>query len=147
MIFKNILVAIDESQQAAAALDLAIELSRAVSASLTIVHAIDPARIAAASTDTMAANTVEIELDELQTAGRDLLEKAVARAKAAGLEAMSLLRDGIPAATILDTARRSNCDLIVIGTHGRHGVARMFVGSCAESVLRDSTVPVLIKRS
>ena len=147
MTFKNILVAVDESQQAAAALDIAIELARAVGASLTIVHAIDPALVAAASADTMAANTVEIELDELQNAGRELLEKAVARGKAAGLETMSMLRDGAPAATILDTARRSNCDLIVIGTHGRHGVARMFVGSCAESVLRESTVPVLIKRS
>lgn len=147
MSFKNILVAVDESQQAAAALDIAIELARAVGASLTIVHAIDPALVASASADTMAANTVEIELDELQNAGRELLEKAVARAKAAGLETMSMLRDGAPAATILDTARRSNCDLIVIGTHGRHGVARMFVGSCAESVLRESTVPVLIKRS
>ena len=147
MIFKNVLVAVDESPQADAALALAIELAREVSASLTIVHAMDPSIVATAGADTMASTAIEIELDELQAAGKELLEKAVARAKAAGLEVMSILRDGVPATTILDTARRSNCDLIVIGTHGRHGVARMVLGSCAESVLRESTVPVLIKRS
>jgi nucleotide-binding universal stress UspA family protein len=147
MTFKNILAAIDDSPQAAAALDLAIELARAVGASLVVVHAIDPALLATASADVMASNAVEIELDELQTAGKELLEKAAARAKAAGVEVTTSLRDGFPAPTILDTARRSECDLIVIGTHGRRGVARIFLGSCAESVLRDSPVPVLIKRS
>jgi nucleotide-binding universal stress UspA family protein len=147
MIFKSILVAIDESPQAAAALDLAIDVARAVGASLTIVHAMDPGLTATVGAESMAGNALEIELDELQAAGKELMDTAVRRAKGAGLEVMSILRDGSPAATILDTARRSACDLIVIGTHGRHGVARVFLGSCAESVLRDSPVPVLVKRS
>ncbi|MGH7684242.1 MAG: universal stress protein, partial [Vulcanimicrobiaceae bacterium] len=92
-------------------------------------------------------NVLEIEMDELQTAGKELLETAAARVRAAGVDVTTLLRDGLPAATILDTARHSDCDVIVLGTHGRHGVARVFLGSCAESVLRDSPVPVLIKRS
>lgn len=147
MLFTNILAAVDESPQAAAALDLAIELARAVGASLTVVHAIDPHLIATAGAEAAAGNAVEIELDDLQAAGKDLLETAVARGKAAGLDVTSFLRDGPAAATIVDTARRSECDLIVIGTHGRRGVARMVLGSCAERVLRDSPVPVLVKRS
>ncbi|MGH7660606.1 MAG: universal stress protein [Vulcanimicrobiaceae bacterium] len=146
MSFKNILAAVDESPQAAAALDLAIELARAVGASLTVVHAMDPSLIATAGADG-AGNVLEIEMDELQTAGKELLETAAARVRAAGVDVTTILRDGLPAATILDTARHSDCDVIVLGTHGRHGVARVFLGSCAESVLRDSPVPVLIKRS
>ena len=145
--FKAILVAVDESPQAAAALELAIGLAKTLGASLTLVHAIDPAAIASAADDAAAATAMEIELDELQTAGKELLEATSARARAAGIAASTVVRDGAPSAVILDTARRTGSDLIVIGTHGRHGVARLFVGSCAEAVLRESPVPVLVKRS
>lgn len=145
--FQAILVAVDESPQSAAAVDLAIGLAKALGSSLTLVHVVDPAAIASAASDAAAAPVMEMELDELQTAGKELLEATSGRARAAGVKATTVLRDGAPAATILDTARRSECDLIVIGTHGRHGVARLFLGSCAETVVRESTIPVLIKRS
>ena len=145
--FSRILVAVDESPQAALALDLAIELAKTVSGSITLVHAIDPGSIATAATDAGATTVMEIELDELQAAGRELIDATTARVRAAGVEVEGIVRDGSPAATIVDTARRTNSDLIVIGTHGRHGVARIFLGSCAEGVLRDSPVPVLVKRS
>jgi nucleotide-binding universal stress UspA family protein len=146
-VFKAILVAVDESPQAAAALDLAIGLAKTLGAALTLVHAIDPAAIASAADDAAAASAMEIELEELQTAGLQLVEAASAKARAAGISAATVVRDGTPSTVILDTARRTDSDLIVIGTHGRHGVARFFVGSCAEAVLRESPVPVLIKRS
>ena len=146
MTFKNVLVAIDDSPQASAALDLAISLSHDLGASLAIVHCVDPAIVAAAAGSEGAA-VVEIELDELETAGKELLETASRRAKAAGLDVTAIMRNGDPAPTIVDTARHSDCDLIVLGTHGRHGMTRLFLGSCAESVLRQSPVPVLVKRS
>lgn len=145
--FSHILVAVDESPQAASALDLAIELAKTLSASITLLHVIDPGSVASAASDVGAASVMEIEIDELQAAGHELLDATSAKVRAAGIAVDSTLRDGIPAATIVDTAKRTNSDLIVIGTHGRHGVARAFLGSCAEGVLRDSTVPVLVKRS
>jgi nucleotide-binding universal stress UspA family protein len=145
--FKRILVAVDESPQAASALDLAIELAKDVKAALTLVHVLDPGAIASTADDAAAATVVEIELDELQSAGKELLEASAARVREAGLEVDTIMRDGVPAETILDTAERSNAELIVIGTHGRHGVARFFLGSCAEAVLRQSPMPVLVKRS
>ena len=145
--FKEILVAVDDSEQANAALDLAIELGRTLGSALTLVHALDPGKIAASAGDVGAGAALEIELEELQDAGKELMAGAVERVRAAGLSATPIVRDGVPAPTILDTARRSACDLIVIGTHGRHGVARLFIGSTAETVLRESPIPVLIKRS
>jgi len=56
-------------------------------------------------------------------------------------------REGDPATEILQTARESQCDLIVLGTHGRTGLDRLFMGSVAESVLRRATCPVLTVRS
>lgn len=145
--FRNILVAIDESPQSAAALDLALELGKTLKSRITLVHALDPAAIASTADDAGAASVMEIELDELQSAGKELLEATSQRVRDAGLEVESIVRDGIPAQTILDTATRANCDLIVMGTHGRHGIERFFIGSCAEQVLRESPVPVLVKRS
>jgi nucleotide-binding universal stress UspA family protein len=145
--FTNILVAIDESPQAAAAIDLAVELAKTLKSRITLVHALDPAALATSADDAGATSVMEIELDELQTAGKALVETTAARVREAGLTVESIVRDGVPAQVILDTAVRSNCDLIVIGTHGRHGIERFFIGSCAEQVLREAAIPVLVKRS
>lgn len=145
--FRNILVAVDESPQAASGIDLATDLAKALKARLTLVHALDPAVLAASADDAGSVSVMEIELDELQAAGKELVEATAARIRKAGIEVDAIVRDGVPARVILDTAKRSNCDLIVMGTHGRHGIERFFLGSCAEAVLRESPIPVLVKRS
>lgn len=53
------------------------------------------------------------------------------------------LVEGDPADEILAAARQGNCDLIVLGTHGRTGLARLLMGSVAEKVLRNASCPVL----
>ena len=59
----------------------------------------------------------------------------------------SQLRGGLPADSILDSARTLPCDLIVMGTHGRRGISHAFSGSVAEAVLRKALCPVLTVRS
>jgi nucleotide-binding universal stress UspA family protein len=54
-----------------------------------------------------------------------------------------LLKEGDPATEILSTAKANDCDLIVMGTHGRTGVSRLLMGSVAEQVLRHAACPVL----
>jgi nucleotide-binding universal stress UspA family protein len=61
-------------------------------------------------------------------------------------EAQVLIELGPPHVGILDAVKQHNADLIVMGTHGRKGVARFFLGSTAERVLRDRTCPVLVLR-
>jgi len=58
-----------------------------------------------------------------------------------------LLEEGDPAATIMQVARERNCDLIVIGSHGRTGLSRLLMGSVAETVLRKASCPVLTVKS
>jgi nucleotide-binding universal stress UspA family protein len=53
---------------------------------------------------------------------------------------------GPPAASIIDAARLYQADLIVMTTHGRSGVGRLFYGSVAESVLRGTTIPIFLRR-
>jgi nucleotide-binding universal stress UspA family protein len=145
--FKHILVAIDESSQSAAGLDLAIELAKTLKSSITLVHALDPAALATSADDAGSTSVMEIEVDELQAAGKELMEATSERVRSAGIAVEAIVRDGVPAKVILDTATRSNCDVIVMGTHGRHGIERFFLGSCAEQVLREASMPVLVKRS
>ena len=67
----------------------------------------------------------------------------------AGITAKGELRDvaaGHVAKAIVETASDRGIDLIVMGSHGRRGFARMFMGSVAEGVLRASSVPVLVVR-
>ena len=83
-----------------------------------------------------------VPLPEMQ---KEILEAD--RTKLEGLAADSgaecRVVEGAAAAEILDTARNESCDLIVIGTHGRGGVARLLLGSVAEAVLRHAPCPVL----
>ena len=81
--------------------------------------------------------------------GQRLLAKASEQAKAQGVATETSLHDldgGRVADAIVEEARKSRCDLIVIGTHGRRGVSRAMLGSDAENVVRNSPVPVLLVR-
>jgi universal stress protein A len=57
------------------------------------------------------------------------------------------LVEGDPATEILREARESNCDLIVLGTHGRTGLAHLLMGSVAEKVVRKASCPVLVAKA
>ena len=95
--FRNILVAIDESPQSAAALDLAIELGKKLRSTITLVHALDPGALASTADDAGAASVMEIELDELQSAGKELLEATSQRVRDAGLRPADAGAAGRPA--------------------------------------------------
>jgi nucleotide-binding universal stress UspA family protein len=65
---------------------------------------------------------------------------------AAGIAVKVSLLGGAPADTILEVARDTSSDLIVMGTHGRRGLSHVLTGSVTEGVLRRGTIPVLAVR-
>jgi universal stress protein A len=75
------------------------------------------------------------------------LAATLARAKRERVRAQAIFAEGLPADEILRAARRARADLIVMGTHGRTGVSRVFMGSVAERVVRESRCPVLTVRA
>ncbi len=96
------------------------------------------------------ATYVRDVLPRLRRNGERLLEDARARVAAAGIAVDSVLSECFAKQTsdvVLDQAKEWQADLIVIGTHGRRGVDRLFMGSDAEQVLRGAEVPVLLVRS
>ena len=74
------------------------------------------------------------------------LDRAVAKARAARVRTRGLLREGVAHEQIVRVARAQHAKLIVIGTHGRTGVARFFLGSVAARVAATAPCPVLTVR-
>jgi nucleotide-binding universal stress UspA family protein len=89
-------------------------------------------------------------LDQLNADARRWAERHLAKlrekAKAAGVRAVALMMDGEPAQQIVRAARSKRADLIVVGTHGRTGLNKFFVGSVAQRVVVTAPCPVVTVR-
>jgi nucleotide-binding universal stress UspA family protein len=146
-VFRRILHATDFSGASRPALIRAIALARQSRATLQVVHALPPLALAVGGDFAMPPRTYEaIERRDRQRAQRQLTA-LVRRARKAGVRATALLLDGVPHEQIPRAARRTRADLIVIGTHGRTGVSKLFLGSVAERLVRLAPCPVLTVRS
>lgn len=150
--FKRVLVAVDGSPTSRRALKLAVDLAAHHRAKLFALHVIDERAIGLglSASGYVAPAYVEGLIDALRKAGRKLLAAAQRSARAAGQPIQGLLIESLGegvAHTILDEAHKVRADLIVLGTHGRRGVARIVMGSDAETVVREARVPVLLVRA
>lgn len=145
--FKRILVAVDASETGKLALQTAIGLAAESQAQLRIVHAVETANVNMGAEFPASAEASE----GLVKNGREVLRGAEASATAAGLApetnliTLDTLHRRIPEAIASD-AETWPADLIVIGTHGRRGLSRLFLGSVAEGVARRAEIPVLLLR-
>jgi nucleotide-binding universal stress UspA family protein len=141
--FKRILVAVDASEISNLALQAAIRLASEQQASLRIAHVIDTTDINSEHLDQSGM------LESLTKNGQSILGKAEAAATAAGvavetsLVKIETMNQRISEA-IASEAEAWPADLIVIGTHGRRGLTRLFLGSVAEGTARLATKPVLL---
>ena len=143
MSFKRILIAVDESAFAAHAADIGIDLAKSLKAEMAFIHAVDPSVGRAASEIGVPADKL-IAMEEQDA--KHLLSAFRERAGASPA-ALEFLEIGKPATKIVEAAKSWPADLIVIGSHGRGGVARLLLGSVAEAVVRQASCPVLVVRA
>jgi universal stress protein A len=139
--YKHILVAIDlhpNFDQIAA--KRALEMATVCKAKLTIVHAVE--HINAYGIAQAYPSVFELE-QELLTQAKDELAKLCEHLKIDAAEVV--VEVGSPKLVILDTVKRVNADLIVVGSHGRHGIS-ILLGSTANAVLHHATCDVLAVR-
>ncbi len=141
MTFRRVLIALDSSAIAAHALEVALGLARALGAEVALVHVVDP-KLAIAPEAGVPAATL---MAEAKREGQELLTAAAARA-ASPAPPWQFLREGKPSGEVIAAAREWAADLIVLGTHGRSGVARAVLGSTAEAVVRHAPCPVVVVR-
>ncbi|HJU29002.1 MAG TPA: universal stress protein [Candidatus Binataceae bacterium] len=138
--FRKILCPIDFDDNSLEAVDTAGNLARQNDATLFVLH-ITPIVLP----PTGMPMYVDIYKSQEETAARKL--RQIARSHLTGLKYELLTLVGDPASGILKTEKAIGADLVVMGTHGRRGVSRFFLGSVAEYVVRESTCPVLTVRA
>jgi len=144
--FNRILVPTDFSPPSAAALEYARALAMTYGSSLRILHVInDSTGESDFVSDSFAPSTDEIRA-ELLTEARERLGCTLSAVDCARFHVHCDALIGQPAKAIVDHASAINADLIVMGTHGRTGLAHLLMGSVAEHVVRAATCPVLTVR-
>src|SRR5688572_15604499 len=139
--FKKILIAIDGSQPAVAAIEAGVELAGQLDAKVVLLHVVD---VSAAFLPEVGITDRE-RLADLHRVGEGVLTHAIARVPAS-VKAERLLVEGEPADAIITAAREWSADAIVLGSDSRGRLAHFLLGSTADSVIRRAPCPVLTVR-
>ena len=142
---KRILHPSDFSKGSGAAFKKAVELARTMRATLDLLHVMAPVA------PVLGYGYVSPQTyDQLAASGTRWAEQEMARlvkkARAAGVKTTSTIVEGVPVDRIVRAARARHADLVVMGTHGRTGWSRFFLGSVAARVVATSPSPVLTVR-
>jgi nucleotide-binding universal stress UspA family protein len=141
---QHILVPHDFSETAEKAFDFALDLADKLGAHVTVLHAYEIPTYAFPEGPVL---TVEM-MAQIERAATTAIDGILSRAsrRSPGVKVKSTLRQGAAWREIDQAAVDLKADLIVLGTHGRRGIARALLGSVAEKIVRTASCPVLTVR-
>lgn len=144
--WKHIVVAVDFSECSQVAVDRAAALARALGAELEVMHVFETPYYHGAEHVTVRDEKGEhvTIVEMVRAAAKRELAAFMEANERRGVVATARLAEGDPETAII--AASQDCDLLVMGTHGRRGPARWLLGSIAERVLRGARCPVLTVR-
>jgi nucleotide-binding universal stress UspA family protein len=142
---RRILYASDFSKASRRAFATALTMARSEHATLTVVHVVVPFVPPVPEQYLDAATWDQIDA-QARRWGRQQLTRLTERARKAGVRVVMLLVEGDPAEQIVRAARSKRADLVVVGTHGRRGFSKFFLGSVAERVVATAPCPVVTVR-
>jgi len=135
--YDHVLLPTDGSDGTDRAIDHALEVAQVHDATLHVLHVLDDASLASVS---------EGAMEDLRERGQSVVDAIAERARSAGVDARTEIREGSPHREILAHADAAGIDAIVMGTHGRSGVGRVLLGSVTERVVREAPMPVVTVR-
>jgi nucleotide-binding universal stress UspA family protein len=144
--YTNILIPTDGSELAGKGVQHGIALAKRIGAKVTVLTVLPPFHVFTTDTqmleDTPAQYKVRVQEHAAKTLG------AVAQAAQASGVACEMVHveHEHPYQAIIDTAEANGCDLIVMASHGRHGISAIVLGSETVKVLTHSKIPVLVHR-
>ncbi|MDD9933870.1 MAG: universal stress protein [Myxococcales bacterium] len=134
----RILAPTDFSELSRHAVDEAVDLAKQLDAEVVLLH-VCPLLVYALEPDVVPDDPA-FEQELKKRLGERLQARA---AELAGARVRTLLVDGNPSLKVAEVASEEDCDLVVMATHGRTGMARFTLGSVAERTVRSSRVPVM----
>lgn len=141
---KRILVGVDGSATSSRALRFAIERAQRHGSALAVGYVMNRTAVAIAMSNPYGYVDPTPMLDAIDDEADELLESSIAAAKGFDVSATSVKLEGPPAEAVVQRAKETHADLVVVGTHGRHGIGRLVIGSVAEGVVRTCTAPVFV---
>jgi len=142
-LYNRIVVPTDGSPSSQPAIDHAVELAAVHDATIHAVYVINLASFSGVPTE----GTWEGVSTALEQEGNEALVAVEKAAEKRGVAVEQVRLEGRPSRRIVEYADENDCDLIVMGTHGRGGLDRLLLGSVAERVVRAATVPVMTVQS
>lgn len=142
---RRVLHPTDFSKASNAAFARSLAEARSSRAELVLLHVLTPVIVGVGE-----GYVTPSVYDQMNTSARawarKQLDRLVARARTAKVRARGLLLEGVPHEQIVRAAKRQRTDMMVLGTHGRTGIARFFLGSVAARVTAMAPCPVLTVR-
>ena len=147
--YANILLSTDRSDLARKGVKHGIALAKALNAKVTVITVTEPLPVDYGSGHAAGWIPSQAEFDRYDAAckehARKVLDEAAAVAQRIGISADLLhVSSPHPASAIIETAKSRGCDLIVMASHGRRGLRKLFLGSQTSEVVADGSVPVLV---
>jgi nucleotide-binding universal stress UspA family protein len=145
--YQNILVPVDGSPTSNLGLEEAVQLAKSLGSRIRLLHVVNELVVL---TPEVAATALTDVLDMLRSVGESILTSAEDTVRKAGVPVEVLLVEAVGGRAgdhVVEKAREWPADLIVCGTHGRRGLRRALLGSDAEHIVRNSSVPVLLVRA
>ncbi|MFD1588802.1 universal stress protein [Halorientalis brevis] len=137
--YDNVLIPTDGSEYASVAIDHGLAIAERADARVHAVNVVDLGDLAASPSLTTPTELAS----RFESAGEDATEVIAGRARAAGLDVSTEVREGVPAKDLMQYADGNDVDLIAMGTHGRTGLSRYLLGSTTERIIRHADMPVL----
>lgn len=128
--FKNILVPTDGSKYASKAEDIAIAMAKKLDAVVIAVYVIDEKLL--------------YPFEVLEDEGKSILKNVSKKGIKKGVRVDEVLVVGDPRHDMPKIAKKTDADIIVIGTHGKGGLEKLLLGSVAENTLKSAKIPVLL---
>lgn len=137
--YSRILVPTDGSAEVERAIEHALDLAESHDATIHALYVINTASYAGLPMETAWEGVDEL----LRSDAEHAIDAVKERAEARSINIDTTIVEGTPSRCIVREAENNDCDIIVMGTHGRGGIDRLLLGSVAEKVVRASTLPVL----
>ncbi len=137
---RKLLLATDLSEASTAATEEAFELAGRLGASLLVVSVIDPGSLR------LPGGRYHARMDQVRARREAMAQALVERGRDAGIAVSFLVWDGDPGDMIVSAAEAEHADMVIVGSHGRGAVGRLFIGSVSEHVVRHAPCPVLVVR-
>ena len=145
-VFTNILVALDGSKVSQRALIEAVDLARLMKARMQAIYVMETVASALNARDRpMGMDTLEL-YHLLEKEGNDVLEEAEQYCTDKGISFIPHLKQGDAGTEIISLSEQEKCDLIIVGSHGKSGFNRLFLGSVSSFVIKNTKVTTMVVR-